>query len=137
MKILIQNGRVINPASGFDQTCDIALAAGRIVGINRVPPDFAPNRVIDAAGCIVLPGLVDLAARLREPGHEHEGMLESEMAAAVAGGVTSLVCPPDTDPVLDEPGLAKTHATRFGELGHLGEHLARKAARERAQRKQA
>ena len=101
MKILIQNGRVINPASGFDQTCDIALAAGRIVGINRVPPDFAPNRVIDAAGCIVLPGLVDLAARLREPGHEHEGMLESEMAAAVAGGVTSLVCPPDTDPVLD------------------------------------
>jgi dihydroorotase-like cyclic amidohydrolase len=63
--------------------------------------------VIDAAGCIVLPGLVDLAARLREPGHEHEGMLESEMAAAVAGGVTSLVCPPDTDPVLDEPGLVE------------------------------
>jgi dihydroorotase len=55
----------------------------------------------------VAPGLVDLAARLREPGHEHEGMLESEMAAAVAGGVTSLVCPPDTDPVLDEPGLVE------------------------------
>jgi len=107
MKILIQNGRVIDPASGFDQTCDIALAAGRIVGINRVPPDFAPNRVVNAAGCYVLPGLVDLAARLREPGHEHEGMLESEMAAAVAGGVTSLVCPPDTDPVLDEPGLVE------------------------------
>src|SRR5207249_2759714 len=49
----------------------------------------------------------DLAARLREPGHEHEGMLESEMAAAVAGGVTSLVCPPDTEPVLDEPGLVQ------------------------------
>ena len=54
-----------------------------------------------------MPGLVDLAARLREPGYEHEGMLESEMAAAVAGGVTSLVCPPDTDPVLDEPGLVE------------------------------
>ena len=53
------------------------------------------------------PGLVDLAARLGEPGHEHEAMLESEMAAAVAGGVTSLVCPPDTDPVLDEPGLVQ------------------------------
>ena len=107
MKILIQNGRVIDPASGLDQTCDIALAAGRIVGVNRVPPDFAPNRTINAAGCIVLPGLVDLAARLREPGHEHEGMLESELAAAAAGGVTSLVCPPDTDPVLDEPGLVE------------------------------
>jgi dihydroorotase len=55
----------------------------------------------------VAPGLVDLAARLREPGQEHEGMLESELAAAAAGGVTSLVCPPDTDPVLDEPGLVE------------------------------
>src|SRR5574343_192004 len=127
MKILIQNGRVIDPASGLDQTCDIALAAGRIVGVNRVPPDFAPHRSIDASGCLVLPGLVDLAARLREPGHEHEGMLESEMAAAVAGGVTSLVCPPDTDPVLDEPGLVemlkmraeKLHQARVFPLGAL------------------
>ena len=53
------------------------------------------------------PGLVDLCARLGEPGHEHAGLLESELAAAVAGGVTSLVCPPDTDPVLDEPGLVE------------------------------
>jgi dihydroorotase len=72
-----------------------------------VPADFAPARTIDARGCVVVPGLVDLAARLREPGHEHEGMLESELSAAVAGGVTSLVCPPDTDPVLDEPGLVE------------------------------
>ena len=105
MKILLQNGRVLDPASGLDKVCHLALAAGRIVGVDRQPADFTPNRVIDASGCLVLPGLVDLAARLREPGHEHEGMLESEMAAAVAGGVTSLVCPPDTDPVLDEPGL--------------------------------
>jgi len=62
---------------------------------------------VDATGCIVAPGLVDLAARLREPGLEHEGMLESELAAAAAGGVTSLVCPPDTDPTLDEPGLVE------------------------------
>ena len=116
MKILIQNGRVIDPASGLDQTCDIAIAAGRIVGVNRVPPDFAPKRVVDATGCIVLPGLVDLAARLREPGHEHEGMLESEMAAAVAGGVPSLVCPPDTDPVLDEPGLVEMLKMRAEKL---------------------
>ena len=141
MKILIQNGRVIDPASGFDQTCSIALAAGRIVGINRVPPDFAPNRVIDAAGCYVLPGLVDLAARLREPGHEHEGMLESEMAAAVAGGVTSLVCPPDTDPVLDEPGLVemlkfraeKLHQSRLFPLGALTRNLAGEVLTEMAE----
>lgn len=127
MKILIQNGRVIDPASGFDQTCDLALAAGRIVGLGRAPADFAPARRIDAAGCLVLPGLVDLAARLREPGHEHEGTLESEMGAAVAGGVTSLVCPPDTDPVLDEPGLVemlkfraeKLHQSRLFPLGAL------------------
>ena len=107
MKLLIQNGRVIDPASGFDQTADVAIAAGRIVAVGQAPADFKPNRVIDAKGCIVAPGLVDLAARLREPGQEHAGMLESEMAAAVAGGVTSLVCPPDTDPVLDEPGLVE------------------------------
>ncbi|MFN9727338.1 dihydroorotase [Acidovorax sp.] len=141
MKILIQNGRVIDPASGLDQTCDIAVAAGRIVGLNRTPADFTPARVLDASGCIVLPGLVDLAARLREPGHEHEGMLESEMAAAVAGGVTSLVCPPDTDPVLDEPGLVemlkfraeKLHQSRLFPLGALTRNLAGEVLTEMAE----
>jgi dihydroorotase len=132
MKILIQGGRVIDPASSFDETCDVAIAAGRIVGIRQVPADFAPNKVIRAKGCIVAPGLVDLAARLREPGHEHEGMLASELAAAVAGGVTSLVCPPDTDPVLDEPGLVemlriraeKLHQARVFPLGALTRELS-------------
>ena len=141
MKILIQNGRVIDPASGLDQVCDLALAAGRIVGVGRVPPEFAPNRTLDASGCLVLPGLVDLAARLREPGHEHEGMLESEMAAAVAGGVTSLVCPPDTDPVLDEPGLVemlkfraeKLHQARLFPLGALTRGLAGEVLTEMAE----
>lgn len=108
MKILITNGRVVDPASGRDEPADVTIAAGRITGIyatGRAPADFDPARTIDASGCIVAPGLVDLAARLREPGHEHEGMLESELNAAAAGGVTSLVCPPDTDPTLDEPGL--------------------------------
>ncbi len=106
MKILIKNGRLIDPASGLDKGGDLAIANGRIVGLGDVGA-FEPDRVIDAAGLIVAPGLVDLAARLREPGHEHEGLLESELAAAAAGGVTSLVCPPDTDPVLDEPGLVE------------------------------
>ena len=107
MKILIRNGRLIDPASGRDEAGDVAIAAGRIVALGRVSSDFEADRSIDAKGLVVAPGLVDLSARLREPGHEHEGMLESEMAAAVAGGVTSLVCPPDTDPVLDEPGLVE------------------------------
>jgi dihydroorotase len=107
MKILIRNGRVIDPASGLDASADVAIAAGRIVSIGRVSADFHANRSIDASGLVVAPGLVDLAVRLREPGHEHEGMLESEMAAALAGGVTSLVCLPDTDPPLDEPGLVE------------------------------
>ena len=132
MKILIKNGRVIDPASNFDEICDLALAAGRVVGIRNVPSGFSPSKVIDATGCLVVPGLVDLAARLREPGHEHEGMLESEMAAAVAGGVTSLVCTPDTDPVLDEPGLVemlkfrseKLHQARVFPLGALTRNLA-------------
>ena len=127
MKLLIKNGRVINPASGFDALADVAIAAGRIVSIGAVPADFVPNKTMDASGCVVAPGLVDLSVRLREPGHEHEGMLESELAAAVAGGVTSLVCPPDTDPVLDEPGLVemlkfraeKLHQSRVFPLGAL------------------
>ena len=106
MKILIRNGRVIDPASGRDEVADLAIASGRIVSLGAAS-DFHADRVIEATGLVVAPGLVDLAAHLREPGQEHEGMLESELAAAAAGGVTSLVCPPDTDPVLDEPGLVE------------------------------
>ncbi len=107
MKVLIKNGRVVDPAAGRDEVADVAIAAGRVVSIGVVSPDFRAARTIDASGLVVAPGLVDLAARLREPGHEHEGMLESEMAAAVAGGGTAVVCPPDTDPPLDEPGLVE------------------------------
>ncbi len=105
--LLITNGRVVDPASKFDRIADVAIADGKILAIGNVSSEFRADRTLDAQGCLVVPGLVDLAARLREPGYEHEGMLESEMVAAVAGGVTSLVCPPDTDPVLDEPGLVE------------------------------
>ena len=133
MNILITNGRVVDPASRTDKKADIAIADGKIAGIGAgVPAGFKADRTIGAAGCIVAPGLVDLAARLREPGYEHEGMLESEMAAAIAGGVTSLVCPPDTDPVLDEPGLVemlkfraeKLQGARLFPLGALTRNLA-------------
>ncbi|WP_296494645.1 dihydroorotase [Rhodoferax sp.] len=106
-RVLIQGGRVIDPASGLDAQADVALANGAVLAIQNIPADFQADITIPAAGCLVLPGLVDLAVRLREPGNEHARMLESEMAAAMAGGVTSLVCQPDTDPALDEPGLVE------------------------------
>ncbi len=141
MKILIQNGRVVDPATGRDEVADVAIAAGRILSIGRVSPDFKPSQTIDASGCVVAPGLVDLSARLREPGHEHEGMLESELNAAAAGGVTSLVCPPDTDPTLDEPGLVdmlkfrarKLSLCRLFPLGALTKGLAGEALTEMAE----
>ena len=141
MNILIKNGRVIDPASQFDQVADVAVAAGRIVSVGKVPADFSAEKTLDATGLVVAPGLVDLAARLREPGHEHERMLESELAAAVAGGVTSLVCPPDTEPVLDEPGLVemlryraeKLHRSRVFPLGALTRGLKGQALTEMAE----
>lgn len=107
MKLHIKNGRLIDPANGVDAKQDIVIADGKIAAIGSLPPGFHAERVIDATGLIVAPGLVDLSARLREPGYEYKATLESEMQAAMQGGVTSLVCPPDTDPVLDEPGLVE------------------------------
>lgn len=107
MNIHIKNGRVIDPKNGLDAQQDIYIVEGRIASIGSVPAGFEAGRVLDAAGLVVMPGLVDVAARLREPGYEYRATLESEMSAAVAGGVTSLACPPDTDPPLDEPGLVE------------------------------
>src|ERR1700752_3966705 len=102
MRILIRGGRVIDPASKRDGIGDVFLAEGRIVEAGG-----RADGIIHAAGLVVAPGLVDLSARLREPGYEYKATLESEMEAAVAGGVTSLACPPDTDPPLGEPGLVE------------------------------
>ena len=107
MKILIQGGRVLDPATQTNALGDVAIADGKVLAIGSVPAGFTADSTVNASGCVVMPGLVDLSVRLREPGHEHEGMLASEMAAAVAGGVTSVVCPPDTEPVLDEAGLVE------------------------------
>jgi len=121
MKIQIRGGRVVDPGSGLDRVQDIFVAAGKVTGLGGAPSGFHANRVIEAAGLIVCPGLVDLSARLREPGYEYKATLESEMAAAVAGGVTSLVCPPDTEPPLDEPGLVEMlkHRARSLNQAHV------------------
>jgi dihydroorotase len=121
MRIEIKNGRVVDPANGVDRSADLFIADGRIAGLDQAPAGFEAEASIDATGCIVCPGLVDLAARLREPGFEYRATLESEMAAAAAGGVTSLACPPDTDPPLDEPGLVEMlkHRARLPEFAHV------------------
>ena len=116
MKLQIQGGRLIDPANGIDALQDLYIAGGRVVGVGSAPTGFMADRAIDARGLAVLPGLVDLSARLREPGFEYRATLESEMNAALAGGITSLVLPPDTDPVLDEPGLVEMLKHRARQL---------------------
>ncbi|MCF8016390.1 MAG: dihydroorotase, partial [Chromatiaceae bacterium] len=93
-RLSIQQGRIIDPATGLDQINDLHLIGGRILAIGAMPDGFEPQRIIDATGLVVCPGLVDLCARLREPGLEHKGTIESETRAAAAGGITTLCCPP-------------------------------------------
>ena len=121
MKIEINHGRVIDPKHGLDRVTSLYVADGAVAAIGAAPSGFRADRVIDARGMVVCPGLIDLSARLREPGFEYKATLESEMQAAVAGGVTSLACPPDTDPPLDEPGLVQMlkHRARSLNQAHV------------------
>lgn len=109
MKIAIRNGRLIDPKHGLDQKADLFIADGKVIGSGQAPAGFTPDRSIDAGECIVCPGLIDLGARLNS--------IEAELAAAVAGGVTSVVVPPDADPPLDEPELADRLVHRAGDIG--------------------
>ncbi|MBM3365840.1 MAG: dihydroorotase [Betaproteobacteria bacterium] len=121
MNIVIKQGRVIDPANGIDAIKDVFIVDGHIAAIGQAPAGFHGDQVVDATGLVVSPGLVDLSARLREPGYEYKATLESELDAAMAGGVTSLLCPPDTDPVLDEPGLVEmlVHRARLLNQSHV------------------
>jgi dihydroorotase len=121
MKLHIKNGRLIDPANEIDRVADLFVVDGKVAAIGDAPAGFTAYETIDATNLVVAPGLVDLSARLREPGYEYKATLESEMRAAVQGGVTTLVCPPDTDPVLDEPGLVEMlkHRARNLDLANV------------------
>ncbi|WP_310491629.1 dihydroorotase [Dechloromonas sp.] len=108
MNILIQNGRVIDPKNGVDRSTSLYVVDGKIAGLGDAPAGFVADQTIDSAGCVVCPGLIDLGARLNS--------IEAELAAAVAGGVTSVVVPPDADPPLDEPELADRLVHRAKEI---------------------
>jgi dihydroorotase len=121
MKIHIKNAHLIDPKNAIDAIRDIYIVAGKVAAIGDAPDGFTPNQTIVADGLVACPGLVDLSARLREPGFEYKATLESELQAAASGGVTSLACPPDTDPVLDEPGLVEMlkHRAKLLNLTHV------------------
>ncbi len=105
MKISILHGRLIDPASGLDACQAVHIADGKLVALGAVPSGFQADIRLDAQGQVVCPGLVDLSASLREPGLTEKGTLVSETAAAAKGGITTLVCTPDTEPVIDTPAV--------------------------------
>ncbi len=108
MGLAIQGGRFIDPANNVDGKRDIFISDdGFVVAVGKKPDNFEIARTIDAVGKVVCPGLVDLRARLREPGLEYKATIESEARAAVSAGITTLCCPPDTDPVIDTPAMAQ------------------------------
>ena len=107
MKLLIKNGRLFDPATGLDQQGSLAIADGRIVAVAEGTKDFSAEKEIEATGKLVCPGIVDLCARLREPGQEHKGSIASEARAAIQSGITSVCCPPDTNPPIDTPAVAE------------------------------
>jgi dihydroorotase len=102
----IVNGRLIDPANGVDAMLDLHILDGKVAAVGAAPEGFQPATVIDARDQVVCPGFIDLAARLREPGFEYKATISSETAAAARSGITTLCCPPDTDPVIDTPAVA-------------------------------
>ncbi|HIF50693.1 MAG TPA: dihydroorotase [Thiotrichaceae bacterium] len=105
MRIHIEGGRLLDPANNLDAKQDLFIADGKIVSIKKKPDGFDSDLQINAKDKIVLPGLVDLCARLREPGLEYKGTIQTESLAANSSGITSICCPPDTDPVIDTPAI--------------------------------
>ncbi len=132
---LIKNGRVIDPSQGLDKTCDVLLADGKVRQIGKL--SAMAERVIDARGLIVCPGLIDMHVHLREPGDEEDETIASGSAAAAAGGFTSVACMPNTNPPLDNEaaiefvcrqaaraGLCNVHPIGAVTKGRNGEELA-------------
>jgi len=144
-RIRIAGGRLIDPHNQVDEIVDLYLADGRVAAIGNAPDGFVAETEINAAELCVIPGLIDLCARLREPGQEFKANISSECRAAAASGITTLCCPPDTVPIIDTPAVIEmihhrarqTGAARVVGLGALtrnldGEHLSEMAALKQA-----
>jgi len=107
MRLRISGARVVDPANGVDTVTDVCIADGRVQSVGKAAESFEAEESVDASGLVLIPGIVDLRARLREPGAEHKGTIASETRAAAGGGITTLCCPPDTDPIVDTPAVAE------------------------------
>ena len=116
--LLIKNGRLIDPARQIDRVSDLYIADGHILAIDEEPSGFKPLQTIDAKNQWVIPGIIDLSARLREPGLEYKANITSESIAAAASGITTLCVPPDTDPVIDEPAVVELIHRQADNAGH-------------------
>ena len=135
--ILIRGGRVIDPSQGLDATFDVLLAGGRVASLGRESPAPDDAEVVDASGCVVSPGLIDVHVHLREPGFEHKETIASGARAAAAGGFTAVVAMPNTDPPIDNPaavgfvraageraGFARVYPAGTITVGQKGEHIS-------------
>lgn len=116
--ISITGGRLIDPANQIDEFSDVHISQGKVLAIGDKPSGFEPERIIDARNQVVCPGLVDLSARLREPGLEFKASIASETRAAARGGITTLICPPDTSPVIDTPAVIELIRRRAKQSGY-------------------
>jgi len=115
--ISIIEGRVIDPAAKLDLVTNLHIADGKIIAIGKAPSDFTATREINAKNKIVCPGFIDLSVRLREPGAEYKATIISETEAAAKNGITTVCCPPDTDPVIDSPAIAEFLQQRSAKAG--------------------
>ena len=109
-RVWLRGGRVIDPASGRDEVADVLLVGDRVERIGRlggVIGEGEVDTVIDAGGCLVTPGLIDVHVHLREPGQEHKETIATGAAAAIAGGFTTVCCMPNTSPTIDDESLVE------------------------------
>ncbi len=116
-RLVIRGGRIIDPRNNLDRRTDLFVAGGVVAAVGREPSGFKAATEIDVRGQIVCPGFVDLRAKLREPGAEFKATMATELRAAVAGGFTTVVCAPDTDPPIDTPATVSLVRERAAAQG--------------------
>jgi dihydroorotase len=136
-KIVLRGGRVVDPSQGLDAICDVLLADGLVARLRLGEEPSEDARILDCAGLVVTPGLIDVHVHLREPGDEHEETIASGAHAAAAGGFTAVCAMPNTDPPIDDPasvgyvaaqgrraGAARVYPVGCISSGRGGERLA-------------
>ena len=125
MKVEIKHAHIVDPANQLNKVANLYIDDSKIAAIEHAPAAWQATQVIDAKGCYLFPGLIDIATRLREPGHEHKATIASEAFAAASAGITSLVCLPDTEPTVDTPAEVeliqqRAHAAGYSNVYVIG-----------------